>query len=77
MENEKENEQPQKKMRDIYSRDVLVDLLLRARFVDVLKTEKHVATHNFLMEIIQEAIGKDGEKYIKFLSGIAMQILSL
>ena len=72
-----ETEQPKKTVRDIYSQDVLIDLLLGAKFVNELKTPDEVAIHNDRMRLIQKFIGTDGEKYLRFLNETARTILSL
>lgn len=74
---EEENEQPKKTAREIYSQEVLVDLLLKAKFVNVLNTDVEVAIHNDRMELIQEFISGDGEKYLRFINELARIILSL
>ena len=70
-------EQPEKTVRDIYSQDVLVDLLLKAKFVNVLNTSEEVAIHNDRMLLIQQFIDGDSEKFQKFLNETARIILSL
>ena len=70
-------EQPEKTVRDIYSQDVLVDLLLKAKFVNVLNTSEEVAIHNDRMLLIQQFIDGDSEKFQKFLNETARLILSL
>ena len=72
-----EQEQPAKAVRDIYSQDVLIDLLLGAKYINELKTPDEVAIHNDRMRLIQQFIGTDGEKYLKFLNETARLILSL
>lgn len=74
---EQQPEQPKKTAREIYSQEVLVDLLLKAKFVNVLNTDVEVAIHNDRMELIQEFISGDGEKYLRFINELARMILSL
>lgn len=70
-------EQPAKTVKDIYTQDVLVDLLLKAKFVNVLNTSEEVAIHNDRMLLIQQFIDGDSEKFQKFLNETARLILSL
>ena len=71
-----ENEQ-KKTVKDIYTQDVLVDLLLSAKFVNELTTPEEIAIHNDRMRLIQQFIGKEpdsGDKYLRFLKTMATTI---
>lgn len=76
-EQEQPTEQPKKTVREIYSQEAMVDLLISAKFVNELKTADEVAIHNDRMRLIQEFIGGDGDKYQKFLNEMASLIVSL
>ena len=74
---EEKPEQTKKNVRDLYSQETLVDLLVGAKFVNELTTSDEVAIHNDRMRLIQQFIAGDGEKYRRFLDEMARTILSL